>query len=70
MLLKLTSSAAEFSGKSIVINSEYILSILENDVTNENGLVESKTFIFCPPHGTWEVKESLETVLDLINQGK
>ena len=46
MLLKLTSSAAEFSGKSIVINSEYILSILENDVTNENGLVESKTFIF------------------------
>ena len=46
MLLKLTSSAAEFSGKPIVINSEYILSILENDVTNENGLLKVKLLYF------------------------
>lgn len=67
MFISLTSAKEEIAGKTIVLNTEHILSIFREDVVGENNLTTEKTFIFCPPHGTWEVAETPEEILDLIN---
>jgi len=33
----------------------------------EDNTVDQVTFVFVPPHGTWEVLESFEEVMALIN---
>ena len=36
-------------------------------MTREDGIVETVTFVFCPPHGTWEVSEDFDDVVDFLN---
>jgi hypothetical protein len=71
MLLQLTNANQAHYGNSLLINSDMILSVYRSlgatvvdDDTVEN--VEDVTYIFCPPHGTWEVQETPEQILDLI----
>jgi hypothetical protein len=33
----------------------------------EDGIIENITYVFCPPHGTWEVEESLDEVVKTLN---
>jgi hypothetical protein len=50
--------------------------VLNNLVSNalkfnkENGIIENITYVFCPPHGTWEVEESLDEVVAELNNYK
>lgn len=66
MLIKLTSTNTEIKDNTIVLNSESIVSIyrLENDESTE------VTYVFCPPHGTWEVEETPAEIVDLIKSHK
>ena len=71
MLIQLTNANQSHYGNLLLINSEMILSVYRSlgatvvdDDTVEN--VEDVTYIFCPPHGTWEVQETPEQILDLI----
>ena len=40
--------------------------MFRNSVTIADKIETEKTFIFCPPHGTWEVQETPEEILELI----
>lgn len=54
----------------MVLNTEHILSIFRNKVEVAENISTEKTFIFCPPHGTWEVQETPEEILALIEAAK
>lgn len=67
MYIILTNSAPAHKGQIVAINSELIATIHTSPVLRESGDIEDVTFVFCPPHGTWEVSDSLETVVSVLN---
>jgi hypothetical protein len=73
MFITLTNASPAHAGKKITINKTQIVSVWRGDAVRaveEDGTVTEKqevTFVFVPPHGTWEVEESHETVIDLLN---
>jgi len=73
MFITLTNASPAHKGKTVVLNSDHIVSVSRVDISrsvDEDGTVtatENVTCIFVPPHGTWEVEESVETVTGLLN---
>ena len=67
MYITLTNAAEAHRGNKIAINTDIIATVHTSVVTGENGLMESKTFIFCPPHGTWEVAETVDAITKKLN---
>jgi hypothetical protein len=73
MFITLTNASPAHQGKKITINKTQIVSVWRGDAAravDEDGAVTDKqevTFIFVPPHGTWEVEESHEDVVALLN---
>ena len=67
MLIKLTNSSPSHKNRIVVLNSDFIVSVHRNITTREDGSIEEVTFIHIPPHGTWEVAETVEEVLALIS---
>ena len=68
MLITLTSSSPVLKGNPIVRNTDFIVSIFRTPVTRTDGVIDDVTYIHCPPHGTWEVQESVEEVVALIEK--
>jgi hypothetical protein len=72
MFITLTNIAPAHKDKQVVLNSDIIVSMFAATVTREAvdeepAVVEDVTFIHCPPHGTWEVKESMSEVTKRLN---
>ena len=67
MYITLTNANPAFRGTKIALNSDLIQSIHTAPVLRDTGETEDVTFVFCPPHGTWEVSESLEDVVKELN---
>lgn len=65
--ISLTNSAPAHRGNQIAISRELIVTVHNAVVTREDGLTEMVTYVFCPPHGTWEVSETYEQVVALLN---
>lgn len=65
--ISLTNSAPAHRGNRIAISKELIVTAHNAIVTRDDGLTEMITYVFCPPHGTWEVSETYEQVLALLN---
>jgi hypothetical protein len=70
MYIKLTNASPQHRGNNIAINSEHVVTVHSTVVTREEGTVETVTFVFCPPHGTWEVSESFDHVVSMLNQAQ
>ena len=66
--ITLTNTAEGFRGNKIVINTDAIVTVHTHVQTNEDGSIESKTMLYCPPHGNWEVAESVEKVTEALNK--
>ena len=70
MFITLTSLNSEIEDTPIVLNTEHFVSIYRATKKVPAGIAEitkEATLIFCPPHGTWEVKETPEEILAIIN---
>jgi hypothetical protein len=69
MFISLTNASELHKGNKIAINIDLIASVYNtpNLAKKEDGIIENVTYIFCPPHGTWEVQESLDDVVAELN---
>jgi hypothetical protein len=67
MYITLTNTAEQHRGNKIAINTDLIATLHSKFITNDTGVIENVTYIFCPPHGTWEVSEPLEEVVEQLN---
>jgi hypothetical protein len=68
MFISLTNMSVQHRGKAIVLNTAMIVSMMSATVVRDEatGSSEVVTYVFVPPHGTWEVSESVEEILALI----
>lgn len=60
--LKLTNASPTQRGMKLAIRKDQVITVHRNLTTREDGTVEHVTYIFGPPHGTWEVQETFEDV--------
>jgi len=63
MFLKLTNASLAHKGTTICIRKDLVVSIHNAVVVQEDDIMDAVTYVFCPPHGTWEVSESISEVL-------
>ena len=69
MFVTLTNAKIDLKGNAVVLNTDMIVSIFQDTaVDTDKTSVTQKTYVYCPPHGTWEVTESPEQILALINK--
>jgi len=61
MFLQLTNANPELSGIPLMLNSDHIVTAFEQTTNNV-----TVTNIFCPPHGTWQVSESLSEIAGML----
>ena len=69
MFITLTNAAPAHKGNPIALRKDLIVTVNEMKVTRTAGDEETDemvTFIFMPPHGTWEVQEPMSEVMDLL----
>lgn len=66
MFLKLTNIHDIHSGEIVILNSSNIVAIRRGKKTPESE--EEATFIFMPPHGTWQVKETPEEIYKTLKK--
>ena len=73
MFITLTNANPALLGKKVTINKQAIVTVWRGDavraVDTDGTVTETAevTFVFVPPHGTWEVEESHEAVIELLN---
>jgi hypothetical protein len=66
MIIQLTNASDGFRNKPILINTEMVLSVYQSTRMHDDNTFEELTYVFCPPHGSWEVFETPEEIMKLI----
>ena len=67
MFIMLTNTSSDHKGKPIAIKKDSIVSVYASSITTEDGKKKTQTFIYAPPHGTYEVREKVEEVVSQLN---
>lgn len=67
MFITLTNASEAHRGNKVSVKMSEIVSVYETTVTKESGILENVTLVYAPPHGTWEVSEKLDDVVDMLN---
>jgi len=67
MFITFTNANEAHRGNKVAVKISEIVSVYDTTVTRESGILENITLVYAPPHGTWEVTESLEDIVKEIN---
>lgn len=67
MFITLTNASETHKGNKVAIKITEIISVYNSIITREDGTTNNVTFVYAPPHGTWEVTESLEDIVSELN---
>jgi hypothetical protein len=69
MFIKLTNASPQHRGNPVILESSIFVSIHEGMAQREGSdVLERVTYIFGPPHGTWEVTETVAEIFTMLNQ--
>jgi hypothetical protein len=69
MFIKLTNANPQHRGNPVLLDSKNIVSIHEAMAQREGSdVIEQVTYVFIPPHGTWEVTETVSTIFTMLEQ--
>lgn len=66
MFIKLTNANPMYRGDAVIIKTDIIRSVFRADVERSEGVKDTVTYLWAGDNGTWEVKESVEEVWDLL----
>ena len=68
MFINLTNANALHKGNPVAIKKDLIVSVYASSQVGDDNTVNQVTFVFVPPHGTWEVLEPYDQVLAELNE--
>ena len=66
MFIELTNATPAHKGKKIAIRKDLIATVHRSTISRNEGTSEEVTYVFAPPHGTWEVEETFDKVMLLM----
>lgn len=67
MYITLTNASEAHRGNKVAVKVSEIISVYESTVTKESGILENVTMVYAPPHGTWEVADTLDDIVNRLN---
>jgi hypothetical protein len=67
MYITLTNASEAHRGNKVAVKVSEIISVYETTVTRESGVLENITLVYAPPHGTWEVSDTLDDIVNTLN---
>ena len=67
MFIKLTNASPAHQGKPFLIRKDLVATVYPVLANRDDLTVEDVTMVFAPPHGTWEVKETVEEIHALLS---
>jgi len=70
MFITLTNASEAHRGNKVAVKISEIISVYETTITRESGILENVTLVYAPPHGTWEVSENLDDIVNTLNGTK
>jgi hypothetical protein len=70
MYITLTNASEAHRGNKVAVKISEIISVYETTITRESGILENVTLVYAPPHGTWEVSENLDDIVNTLNGTK
>lgn len=62
-----TNASREFKGQPIAIRRDLVVTIYPNLITGDAESAGS-TLVFVPPHGTWEIEETFQQAMAIVNE--
>ena len=68
MFINLSNANALHKGNPVAIKKDLIVSVYASTQVGDDNTVNQVTFVFVPPHGTWEVLEPYDQVLAELNE--
>lgn len=68
LFLNLTNANPQYRDMPLAIRKDQVITVHSNLTVRENGTAEMVTYIFGPPHGSWEVLENYETVMNQLSE--
>lgn len=66
--LKLTNAHPLSRNQPLAIRKDQVITIHSNLTSREDATVEMVTYIFGPPHGTWEVLETYDYIMQQLDE--
>jgi len=66
--LKLTNANPLNRGMPLAIRKDLPVTVHSNLTTRDDSTVEMVTYIFGPPHGTWEVLETYDYIMQQLDE--
>lgn len=66
--LTLTNANPQNRNMPVSIRTDLIITVHANVVQREDGTTEMVSYIFAPPHGTWEVLETHEYIMNNLEK--
>jgi hypothetical protein len=67
MFVTFTNANPLHKGNPVSIKRDLIVTIYASTQVREDNTVDQVTFVFVPPHGTWEVQETFDQVMEILN---
>ena len=68
MFININNANALHKGNPVAIKKDLIVSVYASTQVGDDNTVNQVTFVFVPPHGTWEVLEPYDQVLAELNE--
>lgn len=68
LYLNLTNANPQYRDMPLAIRRDLVITVHANLTARDNGTVEMVTYIFAPPHGSWEVLETYEEVMNQLEK--
>ena len=68
LFLKLTNANPQNRSMPLAIRKDLVLTVHSNMAVREDSSIEMVTYVFGPPHGTWEVLETYEYVMEQLQE--
>jgi hypothetical protein len=68
LFLNLTNANPLYRGRPLSLRKDLVINVHSNTITREDGTSEMVSFVFLPPHGSWEVLETYDEIMQQLEE--
>lgn len=68
LFLNLTNANPIYRDRPLSLRKELVINVHANTVLRDDGSSELVSFVFLPPHGSWEVLETYDEIMQQLEE--
>jgi hypothetical protein len=68
LFLNLTNANPIYRDRPLALRKDLVINVHANTVLRDDGSSELVSFVFLPPHGSWEVLETYDEIMQQLEE--